>query len=213
MGSVRSTERGFSIVESLVVTLLVAGVLALGSSLFAGATRTFSRETTRVFLQQDVTAAVNMVLDDLSVAGHRPDDLLASAAGAYAVLPTSEIFESVDLAGTTDTVSFRADVDSDGTTERLCYRVHSGMLTRSVTDVGTSCASIWADPSDDEEEVLLEQVESFDLTFLAEDRTVLAEADVEASGARSVRVDVVTRLAAKGGDIERSNRGETAIRN
>lgn len=205
--------RGLSLVESLVVTLLLAGVLALGSSLFAGSTRTFSRETTRVFLQQDLAGAVNMVLDDLSIAGHRPDDLLASPAGAYATLPPSEVFEVVDVSGATDTVSFRGDVDSDGTTERVCYRVHTGELTRAVTDVGTSCAAIWADASDDEEEVLLEQVQSFELTFLAGDRSVLAEDDVEAAGARFARVHVVTRLAAKGGDVERSNRGETAIRN
>lgn len=211
-----SRSRGFMLVESLVGMFVFAVVLALSTSLFAFGTRVFSRETSGATLQQDLIGAKNLLLDDLSIAGYRPDDLVASAAGAFTVLDSADVFDEVALGSSLDSLDFRGDVDSDGSTNRICYRVLGGSLRRALkSDDSTLCSTVWSDPSDDEEEVLLTGVQTFDLAFLDSSRAMVAEADVEDGGPRSryVQVTLTVQGNVKGGSVSRTARGETAIRN
>lgn len=188
-------ENGFGLIELLVVMLILGIVTAMTSSLFAQGTRTFSRETTAVDLHSDVAAAKNIFLDDVSVAGFRPD-------GA----PADPNFGAVTAAGTTlDGIEILADIDSDGDTDRICYRVTGATLERHVQDAAGACpANDWT--------TLAENVTRFNATFLDADHATVLD-DASAPGAFYVQVEITLGTQAKGGPVTRTIFGEVAIRN
>ena len=199
------SESGFTLVESLVVLVILRGVLAIATSILASGTVTFSRATTLVELREDLAGAKNVVLDDLSIAGYRPDDLVA--AGPFVPSPVDS-FQAVGLGTNLDSVAFWGDVDSNGTTDRVCYDVVAGVLRRSIQAKADACGTVpW--------DTLATEVQALDLTFLPADRTAaaLTQAQVLAGEARYVQVEITIELPAKGGAVTKALRGETAIRN
>ena len=211
-------QSGVTLIENLVTTLVLMVVLALASSLFAFGTRVFSRETTSVALQADLAGAKNMLLDDLSIAGYRPTELLANGpyppSGSTTVLPTSDIIDVVNPGGSAsltvfDDLDFLGDVDSNEDTDRVCYRLASGELRRRVVDDPTLACSSGT------EELLLSNVAALNVQILDATRAVLTKAQVEAGSPapRFAQVTVAVQNNVKGGSVWREARGETAIRN
>ncbi len=103
----------------------------------------FSRETTSVTLQADMAGAKN-----ISSTSFRSRDSADRARrqrarilpiGSTTVLPTADVIDVVNPGGSSsltefDDLDFRADVDSDEDTDRVCYRLVSGQLRRRVIE-------------------------------------------------------------------------------
>ena len=147
----RRNQAGATVIEHLIVIVIMTIVLAASTSLFAFGTRTFSRETVTVTLQEDMVGAKNIILDELSIAGFRPTELVANGPfppiGATTILSSADVIDVVNPGGsssltTFDDLDFRADVDSDQDTDRICYRLVSGQLRRRVIeDPAADCSS------------------------------------------------------------------------
>jgi prepilin-type N-terminal cleavage/methylation domain-containing protein len=192
-------EDGFTLIELLCAITILGVVLGLTASLFAATTRVFARETLAVELQGDLAGAKNVLLEDLSIAGYSPNP------GSLVDDP-SDIFTSVTIDGNADAVAFLGDIDSDGATEVICYRRSGAFLERVIQDPGT--ASNWTNAAR-----LADDVESFDLTFLRADRSLITDpASIEGGEARVVRVELALG-AVRGTKISRTIVGEVAIRN
>ena len=214
----RTDQRGATVIEHLVVIVILTIVLAASTSLFSFGTRTFSRETVAVTLQEDMVGAKNMILDELSIAGYRPTELVANgpfpAIGATTILSSADVIDVVNPGGssgltTFDDLDFRADVDSDQDTDRICYRLVSGQLRRRVIeDPALDCST-------GTEELLLQNVTGFAVQILDASRNVLTKEDVEdgTPSGRFAQVTLTVQSAVKGGTVRRTARGETAIRN
>jgi prepilin-type N-terminal cleavage/methylation domain-containing protein len=188
-------QRGFTIIELLVVVGIVVVILGLTSGLMSDTTFVFSRETATAGIINDLAAAKNVLLDDLSIAG-------------YLKTPATT-FVNVTTAGSSDAVDFEGDVDSDLSPNRICYRVSGGALQRQATTAGTACAANgW--------ETLVTNVTAFDLSFTDATRTtVLTPAQVIAGNAKYARVTITmnTGQTLKGPAIVKSIFGEVALRN
>jgi hypothetical protein len=107
-----------------VVVVILSIVSATLFTIFAAGTQSFSYGTKTADLQTGEAGALNVMLDDLSVAG-------------YLRTGPSLAFTSVTLAaGTTSAaITFEGDVNSDGNLDRLTYDVASGVLRRTL-DLG-----------------------------------------------------------------------------
>jgi Tfp pilus assembly protein PilW len=126
MSSRRLGYAGVSLIELLVVVVILSMVTATLFTLFAAGTQSFSYGTKTTDLQTGEAGALNVMLDDLSVAG-------------YLRTGPSLAFTSVTLAaGTTSaSITFEGDVNSDGLVDQLTYDVASGVLRRTM-DLGTA---------------------------------------------------------------------------
>ncbi len=89
---------GFTLIELLVVMVIIIVVFATATRLMMASTAVFTRESANVKIGQDLAAAKNIFLDDLSIAG-------------YLATP-STTFESVTTGSNSDAVTFRGDIDS-----------------------------------------------------------------------------------------------------
>ena len=126
------------------------------------------------------------------------------------VTPTTTFPASGVTTGTLSTVSFEGDVDSDGTVDRLCYQVSSGVLQRKKIASGANCADTgtW--------ESLVGGVTAFTVTFLNSSQTVAGCTGDRRHLAGPARyVDVLLTVQAAGGasTITKSIYGEVALRN
>lgn len=192
-----STDSGRTLIEVLIVGLVMSIVVGLTASLFAAGTRTFSRETTSVSLHVDLAAAKNVVLDDLSIAGYRPDGFIA---GPFVPITAT--------GGEIDQIAFVGDVDSDGASERICYSVDTRRLVRTVQSALLLCGVGQA-------ETLAEDVESFNVVFYDAGRNLMDDTAVllNPEDVRYVQVILGVSAVAKGGTITKTISGEVALRN
>jgi prepilin-type N-terminal cleavage/methylation domain-containing protein len=122
----RLAQAGVSLIELLIVLIVLSMVSATLFTLFAAGTQNFSYGTKTADLQTGQASALNVLLDDLSVAG-------------YLRLSPNLAFTSVTLAAGTASasVTFEGDVNSDGNLDQLTYDVASGVLRRTI-DFGTT---------------------------------------------------------------------------
>ena len=191
------SDTGLTLVELLVAMTIIGIVLGITTTLFATTTRVFARETLAVELQGDLAGAKNVFLDDVSIAGYSPDG---------DVDDPSDVFPTVSLATNADSVSFIGDINSDGLSELICYRLNGANLERVIQDPGAACN--WANARS-----LADAVESFNLTFLREDRSVATAAQVTGGEARAVQLSMVVAAPMHGMNISRTITGEVAVRN
>ena len=197
----RSTH-GFTLVELLAVVLISVIVFATATRLMMASTRAFTRETANVRIAQDLAAAKNIFLDDMSIAGY---------AGNGAKLAANAVFASVTTQTTSDAVTFEGDVNSDGVTERMCYEVSGGSLVRKVVATGAACGTTGF-------ETLVDNVNTFTLTFLDANRAVIPSASAGniVNGTtipHYVRLNLTLGPASAGITASKTIQGEVALRN
>jgi prepilin-type N-terminal cleavage/methylation domain-containing protein len=193
---------GFTLVELLAVIAISVVVFATSTRLMMASARVFTRETANVRLAQDLAAAKNIFLDDMSIAGY---------AGNGAKLAANAVFVSVTTQTTSDAVTFEGDVNSDGATERMCYQISGGNLVRKVVATGTACGTTGF-------ETLVDNVNAFTLTFLDATRALIpgASAGSIVSGAivpRYVRLTLTLNPGTAGITAAKTIQGEVALRN
>ncbi len=196
-------DRGFTLIELLVVMIIIAAVLATATRLMMASTLAFARENATVQVQQDLAAAKNVFLDDMSIAG-------------YTASP-STTFESVTTGTSSDTVTFRGDVDSSGGAfpDRICYRLSGGALQRKVVLGGASAPAACGTSGF---ETVIGNVGVFTLTFLDPSRATIPSSNVSGilDGTANVRyVDLLltTNRTVGSAMISKTINGEVALRN
>jgi type II secretory pathway component PulJ len=158
--SVFHSQRGFSMVENLVMTVLFAMISTALFSVFAAGTRNFSYGTKTVSLQTDLVGALNIFLDDVALTGfsgytatsYNPSGMTLGTnpdgtTSLDVITPGTAL--AVTLNGGTngdppDSIQFLGDIASpsgispDGRTDRITYQVSSGSLTRAIETGDTS---------------------------------------------------------------------------
>ncbi len=193
-------QRGFSLVEAM-MTLLIFSVLGqVALTLVVSGVRIWSREVAAVDLQNDLTGAKSIVLDELITAGFSPD---GTASGKTA-------FRAVTAGTASDRVQFVADVDSDGVSELVTYAIADGRLERSRQRWN---GSGWEVPTTD---VVGWNVQSFTVTFFDAAGSTLPAAEVVSGGtssARTVNVSLVAGRPVRGEVIARAFLGSGTFRN
>jgi prepilin-type N-terminal cleavage/methylation domain-containing protein len=194
---------GFTLIELLVATALLTGVVATATKLMMASTLSFARENATVKVQQDLAAAKNILLDDLSIAG-------------YTATP-STTFESVTTQSAADAVTFRGDVDSSGGShpDRICYRLTGGALQRKVVLGGAAAPAACGSTGF---ETLIDDVSAFTLTFLDGSRTKIPPSSVSeiidgSADPRYVQLLMTIHQTVRGATISKTIHGEVALRN
>ena len=201
--ALRHGSSGFTLIELLVVTIITAAVLATATKLMMASTLTFARENATVQNQQDLAAAQNVFFDDMSIAG-------------FTATP-STTFESVTTGTSSDTVTFRGDVDSSGGAfpDRICYQLSSGALQRKVVLGGASAPAACGTSGF---ETVIDNVGVFTLTFLDSSRAVISSSNVSGildgtANTRYVELLMATNRAVGSTTISKTIDGEFALRN
>jgi type II secretory pathway component PulJ len=169
--NVRVLQRGTTLLETLVVTAIFAMLSGALFGLFASTARNFSYNTKTVGLQMDLAGALNVLLDDVSLAGftgytatqYDPSGTAQATnpdgTTDYGVIDPATALSSITLNGGTngnppDSIQFLADIASpsgispDGRTDRITYQVTSGSLTRTI-GLGDSSGGFTAGTSTD----------------------------------------------------------------
>lgn len=196
-------DGGFTLTELLVVTVILAGVIATTTKLMMASTLAFARENATVKVQQDLAAAKNIFLDDLSIAG-------------YKATPATT-FESVTTQSAADAVTFRGDVDSSGGAhaDRICYRLSGGALERKVVLGGASSPAACGTSGF---ETLVDGVSVFTLTFKNGSRATIPSSNTSgildgSANARYVQLLLTIDQTVGGATISKTINGEVALRN
>jgi len=197
---------GVSLVELLVVVIILSIVSATLFTIFAAGTQNFSYGTKTANLQTDLAGALNVVLDDLSVAG-------------YLRTGPSLAFTSVTLAaGTTSaSITFEGDVNSDGFVDQLTYDVAADVLRRTI-DLGTASGTFTSGGAPSTTPLMTNLTSTspdpagFQISFFNAARTVITS---QFQNARYAQVTLTVRdTSVKGGtSLVKSLVGETTLRN
>ncbi len=117
----RKTEQGFTLIEMLVSLAIGLVILGITMSLFFVQKDTFSRQDQLSEMQQNVRAAMDMIIRDMRMAGYDPAE-----AGFVGI--------GIDTADSS-TVTVYADLDGDGTTngtdETIEYYFNNDQIARN----------------------------------------------------------------------------------
>jgi len=202
----RLGHEGVSLIEFLVAVVILSIVSATLFTLFAAGTQSFSYGTKTADLQTGEAGALNVVLDDLSVAG-------------YLRTGPSFAFTSVTLAaGTTSaSITFEGDVNSDGNLDRLTYDVASGVLRRTI-DLGTASGTFTSSGTPSTTPLMTNLTSTspdpagFQIVFLDATRTAIT---TNFQNARYAQVTLTVRdtTVKSRTSLARSLVGETTLRN
>jgi prepilin-type N-terminal cleavage/methylation domain-containing protein len=194
---------GFTLIELVVAVVMIAAVFATATKLMMASTLALARENATVETQQDLAAAKNVLLDDLSIAG-------------YTATP-STTFESVTTQTSADAVTFRGDLDSSGGAfaDRVCYQLSGGALQRKVELGGASAPAACGSAGF---ETLIDDVSVFTLAFRDGTRTIIPSSSASAiidGSAHPRYVEMVVTIERTVGStpISKTITGEVALRN
>jgi type IV pilus assembly protein PilW len=167
------SNSGFTLIELLVAMAISSIVLTGLVSVYTNLSRSYATETSRVTAQQDIRSAINLLAQDIRIAGLDP---LGTAGGGFTVTDT-------------DDIEFIADRDYDGAItsgnmEQIRYYLDGTELIQRMDDDA------------DTDEVLLDNVSA--LSFVYDDTTtpttVVIDMTVEEPAGRT---GTVTRTLTK----------------
>jgi type II secretory pathway component PulJ len=223
-------ERGTTLLESLVGMAMFAIISSGLFALFAGTCRNFSYTTKSSGLQTDISAALNVFLDDVSLTGFSGYTATAynpsggtTATGAdgtdtRAVIPPGTALPSITMNGGAngnppDSIQFIADIASpgalgpDGRPDRVTYQVTSGNLTRTI-ELGDNAGGYTGGTTSDS---LAAKVTGFQIRAYKQDHTTITSNSESCYiGATVYTVDSTV----KGGiPLGRNLSGEATLRN
>ena len=183
-----ASHRGFTLVELLIGIAISSIVLAVIIGLYAALTRSYTTETARATAQQNIRAAMELMVMDIRLAGLDP---LGTADGGFE--------ETTQTA-----IDFIADLDYDGAVttgnnERMKYYLDGTQLIQKTDDDATTA------------QVLLDNVTELTFTYLDEDD---GELTANPSEPASIVIKMTVREAAgRKGYITRTLSERIRIRN
>jgi type IV pilus assembly protein PilW len=127
---------GFSLLEALVSLSLFAFVLVTILMVYDFTQQTYVRGEAKADLQQNVRVALDQIVRDVRLAGYDPSNAINAQTIKQPLQPVS---------GTTLSASelrLVADVNQDGTSDCVAYRLNSGQILRRQAN-WTSGACTW----------------------------------------------------------------------
>jgi len=141
MSKIKKTA-GFTLIELMVSITISLVVLAAVAGTFTVQTRQNSAEEQLAQMQQNVRGALDLMIREIEMAGYKP-------AGA--------VFDGI-VTSTATTLRIKLDLDSsgvttDGETDDISYTFSSGVLTRTLTNTGSSA-------------ILADNLQLFSFTYL-----------------------------------------------
>ena len=128
--------RGFTLTEGLIAISLSTFILITVLMIYDSNQKTYVRGEANMDVQQNIRVALGQIIYDVRLAGYDP----SNAIGAQTSRPKQPL---QPVAGTgLDTAELRliADVDEDGTTDCVAYRLSNNQILRRVTPwVSSDC--------------------------------------------------------------------------
>lgn len=199
-------QRGFTLVELIVVIGIFSIVMAAIYSIFVRSNRVYISQEEVVAAQQEARSALDILGREIRMAGliaadNKPGGFDMITAAAWGANPDSAIeIATVDVANRTTTLAFKSDLDDDGNTDAVQYVYYHGdhaTASRRNTlyrETLTWSGGAWADPSGVGEQLFLENIQSLTLTYqMADGTTSTAPANLE--DIRGVVIDLVAQTA------------------
>ena len=177
-GAVRRTlgdDRGFTLVELLIVMVLAAFVLGATLASLQVGTRSSEIALGRTEAQSNGRVALERMIADIRSAGYDPRAAgfdVVEAQSASSVILRSDL----DASGTLDPPA--GVCDAGAAAERVRYRLSGGLLLRSTDPANAAC-----------EAALVGGVTALTLTYMRGDGTAAATA----AEVRSIRVSITLR--------------------
>jgi len=124
-----SRQRGYSLVEVLVATLVFSAAMAGVLTLVSETQRSYARENSIVDAVWQGRAAIDLMVRELRMAGYPPKNTYVTSAGLTA--GNSNLVAATFITAAAADVVFEADLDGDGIVERLEYCLNGTTLMRS----------------------------------------------------------------------------------
>ncbi len=122
----RVGDRGTSLIEMILASLILVFVAIPILSMWEGTTRIFTRGDRASGLHQDLRSSVASMVREIRMTGYDPSVAVPLGGAVYFAGAIGD-----PLVATPTTVQFIADVDTDGTTDRIQYAYDAP--TRTVT--------------------------------------------------------------------------------
>jgi prepilin-type N-terminal cleavage/methylation domain-containing protein len=165
----REAADGFSLIELMIAMVIATLLLSAVYAVYASLSRSYTTQNVSAEVQQNVRAAIDLMAEDLMMAGLDPD----AVAGAE--------FESA----TTTNMRFTMDRNLNGTIdesdqERVTYSYNGTALRQCLYE--TTASADW--------ETFVDNVTSFSLTYLDADNAVIAS-PVTGSNLRKIRSVII----------------------
>jgi type IV pilus assembly protein PilW len=194
MATAAADKQGFTLVELMVAMLMAVIFIAATITIVGQSSRTYRSQERVSDTQQDVRAALDMLVRDMRMAGYNPKlDVEAPAAGI--------------IAATATTFEYTADLDNSGAIEAgqqedVLYTYdpdqHTLTLTRDVT----------ADPDGTHPvEPIIDKVQNFQFTYLD------ADGDATTDPTQMVRFQITIACQDKKGTFVRTLAADFNFRN
>ena len=123
------SQRGFSMVETLVTAAIFSLVMASVLTMVSDTYRTYTNEKANSDVMWQGRAAMDLMVRELRLAGYPPKN--AYAAGAGVTSSNSNLVAATFLTATATQIVIEADLDDNGVVERVEYRLNGSTLERS----------------------------------------------------------------------------------
>jgi prepilin-type N-terminal cleavage/methylation domain-containing protein len=191
----RKAGAGFSLIELMIAMVISTLLLSAVYAVYASLSKSYTTQNVSAEVQQSVRAAIDLMAEDLMMAGLDPD---AVADAKFEVATGTNVRMTMDrnLNGTID--------DSDD--ERVTYSYDGSSLRQCLYE--TTASADW--------ETFVDNVTGFSLTYLDADNNVIASpvTSTNLSKIRSVIIDMtVQEPAGRDELVERSFTTKVRCRN
>ncbi|MBI4537844.1 MAG: hypothetical protein HY712_07800 [candidate division NC10 bacterium] len=128
--------RGFTLTEALIAISLFAFILITILMIYDSNQKTYVRGEAEMDAQQNIRVALGQIVTDVRLAGYDPSNAIGAQSVKQPLQPVSgSALSNAEL-------RLIADVDEDGTTDCVAYRLSSGQILRRTT-AWSSGACAW----------------------------------------------------------------------
>lgn len=122
---------GFTLLEALVSMSLFAVILITILLVYDSTQKTYVRGEAKADLQQNVRVALDLIMHDVRLAGYDPSNAIAGQTTAAKRYPFPPLADATTLVNPATELRLIGDMDGDGTTDCVAYRVNSGQILRA----------------------------------------------------------------------------------
>jgi Tfp pilus assembly protein PilW len=131
----RRRQRGFSTADVLIAMSIFTTIAGGVMTAVANSYRSYAKEHAGSDVLWQGRAAMDLMIRELRLAGYPAKNTFVFTA---ALLPSnSNLVAATFVTATSTQVAFEADVDGDGTVERVAYRINGTNLERSAVTKNT----------------------------------------------------------------------------
>ena len=125
------SQKGFSLLEMLIASAIFFSFMTGMATLYSRGHKTYTRGQNKIEVQQSARVAMDSIATELRMAGYDPSGATAGVENPTPLLLADE-----------DTLEFLTDLDGDGVTDRVVYRLEDHGLVREVGSWNGSAFSV-----------------------------------------------------------------------